>query len=151
MAYVINDDCISCGACAAGCPVEAISEGASHYEINADVCVDCGGLGDVYKRQVLEHVQLALLTHSSLNKIQINVHQMVFNVPEWYLHKTPDQFNTDSGFSFFSLFNYCLKSLERSANLVCSGSHAILTVPIGPLRCLAIIISAIPFCSVSLL
>ena len=36
MAYVINDDCISCGACAAGCPVEAISEGASHYEINAD-------------------------------------------------------------------------------------------------------------------
>ena len=26
MAYVINDDCISCGACAAGCPVEAISE-----------------------------------------------------------------------------------------------------------------------------
>ena len=42
MAYVINDDCISCGACAAGCPVEAISEGSSHYEINADVCVDCG-------------------------------------------------------------------------------------------------------------
>ena len=41
MAYVINDDCISCGACAAGCPVEAI-EGAAHYEINADVCVDCG-------------------------------------------------------------------------------------------------------------
>ena len=33
MAYVINDDCISCGACAAGCPVEAISEGAAHYEI----------------------------------------------------------------------------------------------------------------------
>ncbi len=42
MAYVINDDCISCGACAAGCPVEAISEGAAHYEINADLCVDCG-------------------------------------------------------------------------------------------------------------
>ena len=37
MAYVISDDCISCGACAAGCPVEAISEGAAHYEINADV------------------------------------------------------------------------------------------------------------------
>ena len=42
MAYVINDDCISCGACAAGCPVEAISEGAAHYEINADACIDCG-------------------------------------------------------------------------------------------------------------
>ena len=32
MAYVINDDCISCGACAAGCPVEAISEGAAHMK-----------------------------------------------------------------------------------------------------------------------
>jgi ferredoxin len=47
MAYVISDDCISCGACAAGCPVEAISEGASHYEINADVCVDCGACAGV--------------------------------------------------------------------------------------------------------
>ncbi len=47
MAYVISDDCISCGACAAGCPVEAISEGAAHYEINADVCVDFGGRGIV--------------------------------------------------------------------------------------------------------
>ena len=47
MAYVINDDCINCGACAAGCPVEAISEGASHMEINADVCVDCGACAGV--------------------------------------------------------------------------------------------------------
>ena len=28
MAYKITDECISCGACAAECPVEAISEGA---------------------------------------------------------------------------------------------------------------------------
>ena len=27
MAYVISDSCISCGACAAGCPCDAISEG----------------------------------------------------------------------------------------------------------------------------
>ena len=47
MAYVINDECINCGACAAGCPVEAISEGASHMEINADVCVDCGACAGV--------------------------------------------------------------------------------------------------------
>ena len=47
MAYVINGDCINCGACAAGCPVEAISEGASHMEINADVCVDCGACAGV--------------------------------------------------------------------------------------------------------
>ena len=49
MAYVINDDCINCGACAAGCPVEAISEGASHMEINADVCVDRGARGIIKK------------------------------------------------------------------------------------------------------
>lgn len=42
MAYKINDDCISCGSCAATCPVEAISEGAEHYEIDADKCIECG-------------------------------------------------------------------------------------------------------------
>ena len=36
MAYVIGDDCVSCGACAGGCPVGAIAEGAEHYEIDAD-------------------------------------------------------------------------------------------------------------------
>ncbi len=41
MAYKITDDCISCGSCAATCPVEAISEGAEHYEIDADKCVEC--------------------------------------------------------------------------------------------------------------
>ncbi len=42
MAYVISDDCVSCGTCAGECPVGAISEGASHYQIDADACVDCG-------------------------------------------------------------------------------------------------------------
>lgn len=42
MAYTINDDCISCGACAADCPVEAISEGEDKYIIDADTCIDCG-------------------------------------------------------------------------------------------------------------
>ena len=46
MAYIISDDCISCGACAAGCPVEAISEGDGKYDINADVCIDCGACAD---------------------------------------------------------------------------------------------------------
>ena len=42
MAYCINDDCISCGACQAECPVDAISEGDGKYVIDADACLDCG-------------------------------------------------------------------------------------------------------------
>ena len=42
MAYKISDDCISCGACEAECPVNAISAGDSKYVIDADTCIDCG-------------------------------------------------------------------------------------------------------------
>lgn len=42
MAYVISSDCVSCGACAAGCPVSAISQGSAQYEIDAGTCIDCG-------------------------------------------------------------------------------------------------------------
>ena len=43
MAYVISDECISCGACEAECPVSAISAGDGKYVIDEDV----------YKRQVV--------------------------------------------------------------------------------------------------
>ena len=46
MARKISDDYISCGACAANCPIGAISEGDSHYEIDADACIDCGACED---------------------------------------------------------------------------------------------------------
>ena len=42
MAFVINDGCVSCGACAGACPVGAISEGDGKYEIDADTCISCG-------------------------------------------------------------------------------------------------------------
>ena len=42
MAYVIDDSCICCGACAADCPVDAISEGADKFVIDADACIVCG-------------------------------------------------------------------------------------------------------------
>ena len=46
MAYVISDDCVSCGTCAAACPAEAISEGDGKFVIEADACLDCGTCAD---------------------------------------------------------------------------------------------------------
>ena len=46
MAYVISDECVSCGTCEAEWPNEAISQGDEHYVIDADVCVDCGACAD---------------------------------------------------------------------------------------------------------
>ena len=46
MAYVIKDGCVSCGSCAGGCPVGAISEGDAQYVIDADACLECGACAD---------------------------------------------------------------------------------------------------------
>ena len=46
MAYLINDDCISCGACEAECPNIAISEGETIYIIAPDKCTECVGSYD---------------------------------------------------------------------------------------------------------
>ena len=42
MAYVIGDSCISCGACAAQCPVSAIAEGYGTFQIDKNTCISCG-------------------------------------------------------------------------------------------------------------
>ncbi len=47
MAYLINDDCISCGACVPECPVSAISEGDDKMVIDDSICVDCGACANV--------------------------------------------------------------------------------------------------------
>ena len=47
MAYKITDECISCGACEAECPVSAISAGDDKYVIDADTCIDCGACAGV--------------------------------------------------------------------------------------------------------
>ncbi|MBQ3133605.1 MAG: 4Fe-4S binding protein [Clostridia bacterium] len=47
MAYKISDACIACGACAAECPVGAISEGDGKYVIDENTCIDCGSCAAV--------------------------------------------------------------------------------------------------------
>ncbi len=47
MAYVINDECISCGACEGECPVAAISEGDGKFEIDPATCIECGACNGV--------------------------------------------------------------------------------------------------------
>ena len=39
MAYVISDECVSCGTCESECPAGAISQGDEHFVIDADTCV----------------------------------------------------------------------------------------------------------------
>ena len=41
MPHTISDECIACGACAAECPVECISEKDDKYEIDKEACTDC--------------------------------------------------------------------------------------------------------------
>ena len=47
MAYFINENCISCGACEAECPVSCISAGDSCYVIDETACIDCGSCASV--------------------------------------------------------------------------------------------------------
>ena len=42
MAFVITDECLSCGSRAAQCPTEAIDMGDLHYVIDAEKCLECG-------------------------------------------------------------------------------------------------------------
>lgn len=46
MALIINEDCISCDACVAECPNEAISEGDPIYVIDPNLCTECVGYFD---------------------------------------------------------------------------------------------------------
>lgn len=49
MAYKISEDCISCGACEAECPNQAISEGDSVFVIDSAKCTECVGVYDSSK------------------------------------------------------------------------------------------------------
>ena len=54
MAYKITEECIKCGACESECPVEAISEGDTQYQIDADKCIDCGACSAVCPVSAIE-------------------------------------------------------------------------------------------------
>jgi ferredoxin len=42
MPYVITSECISCGACVAGCESNAITEGETQSHIDITICIECG-------------------------------------------------------------------------------------------------------------
>ena len=47
MAYVINDDCISCSACEPECPAGCIKQGKTKFVIDPKCCIDCGACASV--------------------------------------------------------------------------------------------------------
>lgn len=47
MAFKITDECIGCGACVGGCPVEAITLNGDKAEINPEECISCGACAAV--------------------------------------------------------------------------------------------------------
>lgn len=53
MAYKITDRCIGCGACAAQCPVNAISQGTP-YVIDKNICLECGSCASTCPMQAIE-------------------------------------------------------------------------------------------------
>ena len=42
MPYVVNEECILCGACSAGCESDAITEDDVQAHIDINICVECG-------------------------------------------------------------------------------------------------------------
>jgi ferredoxin len=42
MPYIVTTDCIQCGACAAGCESNAITEGETQSVIDITICIECG-------------------------------------------------------------------------------------------------------------
>ncbi len=42
MPYVVNNNCILCGACVAGCESNAITEGETQSHIDVTICIECG-------------------------------------------------------------------------------------------------------------
>ena len=72
MAYKISDECIMCGACAAECPVDAISEGDDKYVVDADVCVDCGACAKVCPYNAIVNRQRPCQIACKIKAISIN-------------------------------------------------------------------------------
>ena len=56
MAFVITDECLSCGSCAAQCPAEAINMGELHYEIDQSKCLECGSCAAQCPAEAIENV-----------------------------------------------------------------------------------------------
>ncbi|MBQ1415681.1 MAG: 4Fe-4S binding protein [Lachnospiraceae bacterium] len=54
MAYVREEDCISCGACESICPMSAITVGDGAAYVNSAECIDCGQCVDICPVEAIE-------------------------------------------------------------------------------------------------
>lgn len=54
MVYKITDACLSCGNCKDECPVGAISESETKYEIAEDLCISCGSCSSACPADAIE-------------------------------------------------------------------------------------------------
>ena len=59
MAYVITEDCVACGSCAAECPSDAIKEGDIY--VITDQCVECGSCVDACPSGAIIEKKLLML------------------------------------------------------------------------------------------
>lgn len=57
MPYVVTAECIACGACAAGCENNAITEGETQSHIDITLCIECGTCASNCPMQAIVYVE----------------------------------------------------------------------------------------------
>lgn len=63
MPYVINDTCVGCHNCAMECPTEAIQYKGKKYDINQELCIECGHCEEVCHISAANNQDNASIAH----------------------------------------------------------------------------------------
>ena len=68
MPYVVNSNCILCGACVSGCESGAITEGDTQSHIDVTICIECGTCQSNCPSDAIEFVDEVVTTVQPLLK-----------------------------------------------------------------------------------